>query len=84
MPGVKTWSPQSQLPPGWLDQNNRLVSRVQNQPLQSPQLNLLFISAAFLLLKQVPVCAWPPLPSHPGSASSRYGAAEEEAECLQA
>ena len=84
MPGVKTWSPLSQLPPGWLDQNHRLVSRVRNQPLQSLQLNLAFISAAFLLLKQAPVHAEPPLPSRPGSASSRYCAAEEEAEGLQA
>lgn len=80
MPGVKTWSPQSQLPAGRLDQGDGLVSHVRNQPLRSLQLNLAFVSAAFLLLKPVSVHACLPLPSWQGSAASRYIAAKEEAE----
>lgn len=81
---MKTWSPQSQLPSGQLDQDGGLVSHVQNQPLRSLQLNLAFVSAAFLLLKPAPVHACLPLPSWQGSAASRYHAVKEEAEGLHA
>lgn len=44
---LKVWSSPSEQPPGWLDQNNRLVCHVPNQLLQSLQLNLVFVSTAF-------------------------------------